>query len=213
MWGVSRDITRRKQAEEALKSANEMLKLRVEEVEQLQAELREQALRDPLTGLYNRRYLSETLPREIQRAGRKHERLSVIICDIDHFKNINDTYGHRGGDRFLGEVAQLIAKSGRSSDIACRYGGEEFLLVWPGATLEDAVRRADQIRQKCSELVIEHEGREIRATISFGVATYPEHGKEPEEIIVKADRALYLSKRGGRNRVTVWNEDAHLAGA
>ena len=92
----------------------------------------------------------------------------------------------------------------RSSDLICRYGGEEFVLVFPGACLEAATQRAEEIRQKCAELVIPHEGNELSITISFGVAVYPDHGREAEEIIIKADKAMYLSKQRGRNRVTVW---------
>jgi diguanylate cyclase (GGDEF)-like protein/PAS domain S-box-containing protein len=201
---AEREIAERKQTEAALQKANEQLRLRVKEVEQLQAELREQALHDPLTGLYNRRYLSETLTREIVRAKRDHDPLSVIISDIDYFKLINDTYGHQVGDRYLMEVASLMKSHARGSDIVCRYGGEEFLLVLPGTPLDAAAKRAEEIRQKCEELIHLHDGKDLTVTMSFGVATYPIHGKEAEEIVIKADKALYQSKRNGRNRVTVW---------
>lgn len=201
---VVRDISRRKKAEEGLTKANEQLSLRVAEVEQLQEELREQALHDPLTGLYNRRYLAEMLEHEIARARREQSSLSIIVSDIDHFKDINDTYGHQAGDQFLVEIAGLMKRFTRSSDLICRYGGEEFVLVFPKADQDAALQRADEIRQKCSEIIIPHEGHALSVTMSFGMAVYPDHGDDPEQIIIKADKALYLSKQAGRNRVTVW---------
>lgn len=201
-----KDQTERKQAEDALKNINELLNLRIIEVEKLQTELREQSIRDSQTGLFNRRYLDETLTREVVRAERENAPLSVIMSDIDLFKIINDTYGHPVGDKFLVEVASLMKNHARGSDIVCRYGGEEFLLVLPGSALDSAAKRAEEIRQKCAEIIIQHEGKDLKVTISFGVATYPNHGKEAEEIIIKADKALYQSKHSGRNRVTVWSE-------
>lgn len=209
---IIRDITQRKEAEEALISANEQLHQRILEVEQLQDELREQSLRDPLTGLYNRRYLSETMPREIVRTQRERSHLSVVMADIDHFKTINDTYGHQVGDKFLVEVANLMRHIARGSDIVCRYGGEEFLLVLPGASAETAARRAEDIRRKCAELVIQQDGRPLQITISLGVATFPDHSQIAEEVIHKADKALYNSKQAGRNQVSTWHEDAPAAG-
>ncbi len=193
------EISERKQAEDALQKANDQLRADIEKIEQLKEELREQAIHDPLTGLFNRRYLNETLVREQTRAGRENEPLSVIVSDVDHFKRINDTYGHSVGDKFLMEIARLMKKYARGSDIVCRYGGEEFLLVLPGATLDFAAKRAEEIRQKCAEIIIQHEGKDLKVTMSFGVATYPDHGKAAEEIIIKADKALYRAKAQGRN--------------
>jgi len=208
---VVNDISQRKLAEAeaekaalALKKLNEQLSLRVAEVESLQAELREQALRDPLTGLYNRRYLSETLDREIERAARENQPLSVLISDIDLFKMINDTYGHQVGDFFLVEIARRMKRFTRASDILCRYGGEEFLLVLPNTTCEAAVKRAEELRQICAQTILRSEGKDLGVTLSVGVATFPSHGQTGEEIIIHADKALYQSKHTGRNRVTVW---------
>lgn len=207
-YGVQIDISARKHNEHLLQEANTRLRLQMQEIEQLHEVLREQSLRDPLTGLYNRRYLSETLEREIARAERENTPLSVIISDIDNFKRINDTYGHQAGDRFLVEIARLMNKNARRSDIVCRYGGEEFLLVLPGTSVESAAKRADEIRQKCTQLHLHQGGQDMQVSMSFGVATYPIHGSQADEIIIKADQALYLSKAAGRNRVRVWYDSS-----
>jgi len=203
---LQQDIAERERVENSLKIVNEQLQLQVAEIKKLRDDLREQALHDPLTGLYNRRYLSEAMERELANAQRTKRYFSVVVMDIDHFKNINDTFGHQVGDQFLIVLATLIGKRVRKSDIACRYGGEEFLLVLPGATLADAANRADELRLECANIRIPHKGKNLQITISMGVATYPLHGKEPEEIVIKADKALYVSKQNGRNRTTVWEE-------
>jgi len=205
--GFVMDITGLKQAEDALKDLNEQLNLRILQVENLQAEMHEQALHDPLTGLHNRRYLDETLAREITRAGRENDPISIIMIDIDHFKTINDTYGHSVGDKFLVEIANLMKNHARGSDIVCRFGGEEFLLVLPGTDINSAVKRAEEIRIRCAELILQHAGKDLNLTMSFGVASYPEHGQAADELIIKADNAMYRSKQAGRNRVTAWVDE------
>lgn len=200
------ELRERQRAESDLKTANEELQKRVLEVERLQVELREQALHDPLTELYNRRYLDETLPREILSARRNNGCLSIIVADIDHFKTINDTYGHHVGDLLLVEIAQLLKREVRGSDIACRYGGEEFVLILLGATVDFAEKRAEELRQECAQLSVQHERKKLGITMSFGMATYPVHGEQGEEIIMKADHALYDAKRMGRNQVRVWDD-------
>lgn len=202
-----KEIEQRKQAEQSLKAANEELHLRVFEVQRLQAELHEQAIHDPLTGLYNRRYLSDALAREIIQAKRANSTLTFVMADIDHFKFVNDSYGHQAGDEVLVQVASLLKKHARGSDIACRYGGEEFLLVFPGTSLELAHKRAEEIQQNCAALSIQHEGKNIAVMLSFGVAAYPDHGQQWEQIIVKADKALYQSKCNGRNQVTIFRDE------
>jgi diguanylate cyclase (GGDEF)-like protein len=126
--------------------------------------------------------------------------------DIDHFKKINDTFGHQAGDNFLVEIAHLISSHIRGYDFACRYGGEEFLLVMPGTTRKVASRRAEVIRKKIESIRIPRGKKLLKVTVSIGVATYPISGKAAEEIVIKADKALYRSKRSGRNRVTVWDK-------
>ena len=203
-YGVHMDITERKRNEQLLEAANEDLRRYVKEIEHLQAELREQSLHDPLTGLHNRRYVNETLGRDMIQAERENLPLSIILADIDHFKKVNDTYGHQVGDSVLVEIARLIKEHARGSDIVCRYGGEEFLLVFLNTTRDDAAKRADEIRHMAADLRIPHEHGTLMVTISFGLATYPDHGTNAEELIIKADQALYQSKHGGRNRVTIW---------
>ncbi len=204
--GSNRDITRRKQAEEGLLNANEQLTLRVQQVEHLQTELREQALHDPLTGLYNRRYLDQSLKHIYAWAKREEKPFSIIVADIDHFKTFNDTYGHQLGDRFLSKIAQTLQHGMRGMDVICRFGGEEFVMVLPGASPEAAGRRAEELRLKCAEVRIQHEKQELKATLSFGVAAYPAHSLEMEQLIRKADQAMYNSKENGRNFVTIWQD-------
>lgn len=198
------ELRERQRAESELKTTNEELQKRVMEVEKLQVELRTQALHDPLTGLPNRRYLDEILSREILRASRDNDCLSIIVADIDYFKMINDTYGHHIGDLFLVEISRLLERELRGSDFVCRYGGEEFVLVLLGATITSTEKRAEEIREKCAQIIIQHEENNLSITMSFGIASFPIHGKQWEEIIIKADHALYDAKRLGRNQVKVW---------
>jgi len=189
-----------------LEEINKQLQIQMKEIERLQRTLREQARRDPLTGLYNRRYLSEALQHELSRARRARKSVSVIIMDVDHFKKINDAHGHQLGDKFLQEIANLLSTHTRDFDFACRYGGEEFLLVLPSATARNAFKRAEQIRRQCADIRIQHEDKELAVTISMGIATYPRHAKSVDELLSKADQALYISKRNGRNKATAWKE-------
>lgn len=206
---LKEEVTERKRAESELAVANQELQNRVAEVEKLKDELREQALHDSLTGLPNRRHLSEILPHEFLRAERSDTPLSIIFADIDHFKTINDTYGHAVGDQFLIEFARLFERELRRSDFVYRYGGDEFILVLLGSTSENSIKRADEIRQQCARIIVPVEGKELSATLSFGIATYPLHGKNWEGIIIKADQALYDAKRMGRNQVRVFGDSGN----
>jgi diguanylate cyclase (GGDEF)-like protein len=187
--------------EQALQSANNALKQQLEEIHALQSKLSEQAIRDPLTGLYNRRYLDSTMEREVARCKREGHPLSLMLIDIDHFKRINDTYGHQAGDEVLKKLASMLL--GRVTDIACRYGGEEFLVLLPNMPHSTALEKAEQHRKAFEEAAISFGEFTISATLSAGIATYPGHGTSPNELIGHADQALYRAKAAGRNRVVI----------
>jgi diguanylate cyclase (GGDEF)-like protein len=172
----------------------------IEALAQALKTLKEEAIRDPLTNLYNRRFLRDYLSRELMRAARENIRVAVIMIDLDHFKQVNDTAGHAAGDLVLTEIATLLKRHIRGTDIACRYGGEEFTLVLPNATLQSARSRGEAI---CSA-VREESGRLIGVTASLGVAVFPDHAAEPESLLRAADAALYEAKRRGRNQVRIF---------
>ena len=166
--------------------------------------LRTQSIKDPLTGLYNRRYLDETLEREIRRAGRSDLPVSVLMLDIDHFKRFNDTHGHDAGDAVLRETSNFLSAGIRAEDFACRYGGEEFVVVLPTATVQVAQARAERLRLRLRELSVMHQGHPLeRVTASIGVAEFPRHGLTAKDLLSAADAALYQAKRRGRNMVVV----------
>ena len=170
----------------------------VTEQKRLEEELRRQSVTDGLTGLYNRRYLDETLAREYARAKRYGTPLSVLMLDVDHFKRFNDAHGHEMGDRVLRAVARTTRGALRNHDVACRYGGEEFAAILPNTPLQGAFAVAERLRRDVEELDIEG----LRVAISVGVATYPEHeAPGPEALVQAADAALYQAKSAGRNRV------------
>jgi diguanylate cyclase (GGDEF)-like protein len=170
----------------------------------LREKLRNQSIRDPLTGLFNRRYTEETLDREIHRAARSAESLAVLMLDVDHFKRFNDTFGHEAGDQVLCEIGKVLTSHTRASDVVSRMGGEELLVVLPGARGEDAERKAQELRAEISKLRIVHAGRDLgEVTISIGVALHPQHGAASSELLRVADAALYAAKREGRDRVVV----------
>jgi diguanylate cyclase (GGDEF)-like protein/PAS domain S-box-containing protein len=167
----------------------------------LQKELEEQAIRDSLTGLYNRRFLDETLSRELSRAERDKYSVSVVMLDLDLFKKFNDTYGHDVGDMMLKQLGKLLTSQVRAGDIACRYGGEEFVVVMPKASLSVARQRANDWRMRFESQILIYGGDILSATLSAGVAVYPIHGSSSDEIIRKADQAMYAAKAAGRNQV------------
>jgi diguanylate cyclase (GGDEF)-like protein/PAS domain S-box-containing protein len=168
----------------------------------LREALRTQSIKDPLTGLYNRRYLEEMLEREIRRAVRAEQALGILMLDLDHFKKFNDTYGHDAGDTVLRECGTFLAKSIRAEDVVCRFGGEEFFIILPTANLSAAAGRAERIRSKLRELTVLHQGQSLwMITVSIGVAALPDHGTSPKQLLEAADAALYRAKRDGRDRV------------
>ncbi len=170
----------------------------------LRETLRNQAIRDPLTGLFNRRYMEESLKREMYRAVRRGTKLGIIMLDIDHFKRFNDTHGHAAGDVLLQELGNFLQARIRKEDIACRYGGEEFTLILPDSSLEDTRRRAEELREEVKHLHIRYDGEPIgNVTLSLGVAVFPDHGETAETVLQMADWALYLAKERGRDQVVV----------
>ena len=174
----------------------------------LREALRSQSIRDPLTGLYNRRYLEEMLDREIRRAVRAGQALGVLMLDLDHFKKFNDTYGHDAGDTVLRDTAAFLLKSVRAEDIVCRFGGEEFIVILPVASLKVTQARAERIRSRLRELQVLHQRQSLgMVTVSVGVAELPQHGTSPKALIEAADAALYRAKREGRDRVVVAEPD------
>jgi len=166
--------------------------------------LRVQAIRDALTGLFNRRYLEEALARELRRAERGGSALALLMLDLDHFKRFNDARGHPAGDDLLKRLGALIDARTRREDVACRYGGEEFVLILPGASVETARRRAEELRQAVFDSNAERASQPLGAvSVSVGVACFPEHGSTPASLLAAADHALYVAKASGRNCVAV----------
>jgi diguanylate cyclase (GGDEF)-like protein len=168
----------------------------------LRETLRSQAIRDDLTALFNRRYMEETLERELHRVTRLGLPLSLAMLDLDHFKQYNDTFGHHAGDELLRSLGRLFRSQTREDDIACRYGGEEFLIIMPGASLEVTLERSEHLRQCVKQL---HELRPSQflhpITISIGLAIFPDNGSSGSALIQAADAALYRAKKDGRDRV------------
>ena len=171
---------------------------------ELREALREQSIRDPLTGLYNRRYMEEVLKQQLSRVTRQLHPLGIIMIDIDHFKLFNDTYGHAPGDALLRKLGLLLQSRIRGEDIACRYGGEEFVLIMPDASLETAQQRAEDLLQEARLLQVQDGGPSAEViTLSIGVAIYPQHGRTIENVLRAADSALYRAKQEGRDRVVI----------
>lgn len=171
---------------------------------QLRETLREQSIRDPLTRLYNRRFLEESFERELQVAGRKKQSLAVLFLDLDHFKRFNDTFGHDAGDMVLQSLAELFRSFFRATDLCCRYGGEEFAIILPESSARDAAIRAEELRSQVKALRVQHRKETLgKITISAGVAAFPEHGSTSEVLLKIADQCLYESKARGRDVVTV----------
>ncbi|MGF1590460.1 MAG: diguanylate cyclase [Pleurocapsa sp.] len=168
----------------------------------LQEKLRYQSLRDPLTGLYNRRYLQECLTKEIDRSQRKQQFIGIIMIDIDHFKRFNDVYGHSAGDLVLKEVGQYLLSQTRQYDLACRFGGEELVIVMPEASIEDTILRAEEVRSGVKQLKLEYQGQKLESiSVSIGVSCFPDDSIDVDGLIQAADTALYEAKKQGRDCV------------
>jgi diguanylate cyclase (GGDEF)-like protein/PAS domain S-box-containing protein len=174
----------------------------------LRESLLNQSICDPLTGLFNRRYMEESLEREFSRANRNKTTLAIVMMDLDHFKQFNDTFGHQAGDTILRAFGDLLKRNTRGQDIACRYGGEEFALVLTDATLGGALKRAEILRQQVKQMNVEYAGQVLGAvSISMGVAVFPDHGITMGDVLRASDQALYSAKREGRDRVSVWTAE------
>ena len=168
----------------------------------LQDTLRSQSIRDSLTGLFNRRYLEESLQRELARCERRGRPLALLMLDVDHFKQFNDQHGHDGGDAVLSRFAQVLTAHSRHEDIACRYGGEEFTLILPEMPPDGGAARAEEIRAAVEAMVVDNNGRRLPpVTVSIGLSSYPSDGTDPSSLLRAADAALYRAKQSGRNRV------------
>jgi diguanylate cyclase (GGDEF)-like protein/PAS domain S-box-containing protein len=182
-----RNITDRKKVEDALHRRHVLF--------------REQSVRDHVTGLFNRRYMEETLERELLRASRKQCSLGIIMLDLDNFKRINDTYGHAAGDVILHELGILLLSHVRREDIPSRYGGDEFIIILPDASREIVQKRAEILRESVCNFQLQFEGVILDAvTISFGIATFPNDGSTGSAILRAADKALYFAKHEFRDR-------------
>jgi diguanylate cyclase (GGDEF)-like protein/PAS domain S-box-containing protein len=203
---VFHDITERKQVEKRLRYVNDRLQTQLIEIGLLQSKLREQAICDPLTNLFNRRYLEETLERELARAGRESYSVCVIMIDLDHFKQVNDTYGHEAGDEVLKALALTLAEQCRRGDFACRYGGEEFVVVMPNISTDTAYGRAENIRQSLNSLSVPYRQNHLTTTISMGIACYPTNGETRESVLRAADQAMYGAKKAGRDHILSFDE-------
>jgi len=177
----------------------------------LRDELRQQALHDPLTGLFNRRYLDETLPRELHMAQRRNAPLSVVMLDLDGFKQFNDSFGHGPGDSLLREFGRVLRERLRKSDISCRYGGDEFVLVLPDSSIADTQERLEQIRIFITGLPIQY-GEQVLGmiTLSAGIAQTPEHGTTVSELLRAADEAMYAAKQAGGDRSVIYQTKTPL---
>lgn len=194
-----RDITERKWVQDALIES--------------ESSLREQSVRDHLTGLFNRRYMEETLEREISRASRKRLSLGVIMLDVDGLKRCNDTWGHAAGDAVLRELGSFLLGHFRGEDVSCRYGGDEFVIILPDASRKATYERAQHICEHVKQFRHMFEGETPDAvTLSIGVAVFPEHGSSNTAILRAADNALYHAKHEGRARVVMAGESAQLTG-
>jgi diguanylate cyclase (GGDEF)-like protein len=170
----------------------------------LRQKLESQSIRDSMTGLFNRSFMEIALEREMNRAGRQGKQIAVMMLDIDHFKQFNDTFGHEAGDVVLREVAETTRLGVRGEDIVCRYGGEEFVIILPEITTRAAMERAELLRRMVSDLALRYRGQPLRqVTISIGVAIYPDSSEIPDDLLRNADHAMYAAKHKGRNRVAV----------
>jgi diguanylate cyclase (GGDEF)-like protein len=169
---------------------------------ELRQRLQIQAIHDPLTGLFNRRYMERSMDRELRRAARQQLPLGLVMVDIDHFKQFNDTFSYAAGDTLLQSLGSFFQAHLRPGDVVCRYGGEEFILILPDTSLDQACQYAEDLREDVKQLRVEHRGQSLgMITLSLGVAAFPEHGDKPDDILRAVDTAIHQAKSEGRDRV------------
>lgn len=200
---VARDISARKTIENEAKRANQSLKLQLAEIETLRIQLQEQAVRDSLTGLYNRRHMAFLLDQAVEKTQQRDAIFSVAAVALDDFERINEKFGHKCGDVVLLACANRLDKKVKSNEVLCRYGGAKFVVLLPGLDQEQAIQRAKEWQDAISEKTIEYEGETLpEITISVGVSTFPKGGIESEALLQAADRALYEAKSRGHNQLS-----------
>jgi len=205
-FGISRDITDRKIAEDKLSLQSKSLQQQIQEINQLQDQLREQACRDALTGLSNRRMMDDVLNQQLDQCQRLSLPFCIFIIDIDNFKYINDEFGHPFGDALLEKYGKCIKTLTRADDFACRLGGDEILMAFQNMPIQQALKKAVAIHQKLCSICIQKDNQKISTTVSIGIAAYPLHGKTITKLISQADGALYYAKKRGRNQVVSSSE-------
>jgi diguanylate cyclase (GGDEF)-like protein len=207
---LARDVSAVQQAQRELQEMNEQLRMQVETTERLRHELQEQAVRDPLTGVFNRRYMDIALHEAVDAAQQNNSTVSIVMIDIDNFREINASLGHSGGDAALTRIAQLLLGAMRAGDACFRYGGDEFLVILPGTSNDAAERRATQWTEACTLLSFSASQIPFGMSMSAGVATAPENGSTADALLKSADNAMYRAKAEGRNRVVSAGRDVHL---
>ena len=200
-FGITRDSSERKRTEQALREANQQLEVQVHRIQALHEQMREQAIRDDLTGVHNRRHFVAVAEHELESARRHGSTLSLVMMDVDHFKNVNDVYGHLTGDAALKAVGSMLDATTRVGDLACRLGGEEFAVLLIGTDHEGALERAETWRAALAEMTILADGTALRLTASFGVASFPQQAGTLIELMKVADTRMYRAKALGRDRV------------
>jgi len=209
---IKEDITQRKTTEAELREVNLRLQAQLSEIEQLHAQLHEESIHDSLTGLFNRKFMEETLERELANATRNGKPLSVVMIDIDRFKTVNDTFGHSAGDSVLKTLGTFLRENTRSGDLACRYGGDEMAVVMPNATLDSAYQRADEWRIAFQGMKFNFGNTVFSTTLSQGVASFPEHATSSFALLNASDKALYTAKEQ-RNAVCSYDPNSmHQSG-
>ena len=197
----------------ALRQSRKQLGTRIAEITLLQAKLQEQASRDPLTGLFNRRHLDKMLAKKLTECRQTGAELTLVMIDIDRFKAVNDNFGHLAGDEMIRALAVMLLHHAQDGDLACRFGGEEFLLMMPRTSISVALQRSERLRKEFEAMRVVFEGRDMQTTLSFGIAGFPDHGSEPTPLLQMADKALYAAKMQGRNCIVDAGQLAETADA